>query len=222
CSKGGDPACFGRVGAYMTYQSIICAGSMACLSETLKGAQIASFNDLTTGAKVRLVGQAVAEGLAVLNAGVLNELASISAASRLAANNGVGKLIGSTENLTAAEKSFVSEMVAGGKTVEIIPTSTGRTADFIIDGTRYELKTMSNVVNQSSDGLSKALSSTIMDARGQSGNIIIDARAQPGMTSEIAQRGAIRAFGADNKDGSKIQSISVITSQGTVYVPRLP
>jgi hypothetical protein len=38
--------------------------------------------------------------------------------------------------------------------VEIIPTATVRTADFLIDGVKYELKTLSNVVNQTSNGLS--------------------------------------------------------------------
>jgi len=137
------------------------------------------------------------------------------------AKGGTGKLVGSIDNLTAVEQSFVREMVAGGKTVEIIPTATGRTADFFINGTRYELKTMSNVVNQTSDGLSKALSSTIMNARGQSGNIIIDARGQAGMTPEIAGRGIIRALNRDAEVGSKIQNVTVITPQGTVYIPRL-
>ena len=114
-------------------------------------------------------------------------------------------------------------MIAGGKTVEVIPSSNaGRSADFLIDGTKYELKTMTDVANQTSDGLSKAISSTAMDARGQSGDIIIDARNQAGMTPDIAQRGINRAFSADSKSGSKIQSITVITSQGTVHVPRLP
>lgn len=133
-----------------------------------------------------------------------------------------GKLIGSTEALTAAERGFVTELVAGGKTVEIVPaTSAGRSADFFIDGTKYELKTMSNVVNQTSDGLSKSLSSTIMDARGQSGNVIIDARGQAGMTPEIAERGIGRALGADKE--SKIRGVTVITLQGTVHlVPTKP
>lgn len=59
-----------------------------------------------------------------------------------------------------------------------------------------------------------------MDARGQSGNIIIDARNQPGMTAEIAERGANRAFGADSSAG--IQSITIITPQGALYIPRTP
>ncbi|MHA7201069.1 hemagglutinin repeat-containing protein, partial [Burkholderia pseudomallei] len=134
-----------------------------------------------------------------------------------------GKLIGSTENLTAAERGFVNEMVSGGRTVEVIPSSNvGRSGDFLIDGKKYELKTMTNVVKQDSDGLSKAISSTAMDARGQSGDIIIDARNQAGMTPEIAQRGIGRAYSRDTDTGAKIQSITVITPQGTVYVPRLP
>jgi len=112
-------------------------------------------------------------------------------------------------------------MVAGGKTVAVLPTGKGRTADFLIDGTKYELKTLSNVVNQTPDGLSKALSSRIMDARGQSGNIIIDARTQAGMTPDIALRGIGRAFGRDAGSGAKIQSVTVITSEGAVYVPRM-
>ncbi|MFN5350363.1 MAG: hypothetical protein ACK5A0_12635, partial [Polaromonas sp.] len=145
---------------------------------------------------------------------------------KLGANGGVitpGKLIGSTEGLTTAEQSFIGEMVSGGKTVQVIPaTNAGRTADFFIDGTKVELKTMTNVVNQTPDGLSKSLSSTIMNARGQSGNIIIDARGQAGMTPEIAERGIGRAFGNDSQSGSKIQGVTVITSQGTVYIPRKP
>jgi len=133
-----------------------------------------------------------------------------------------GKLIGSIDNLTPAEQAFVRELVASGKTVEIIPTAAGRTADFLIDGVRHELKTLSGVVNQTSDGLSSALSNRIMNARGQSGNIIVDARGQAGMTREIAERGINRAFGRDNGIGSKIQSITVMTPQGTVYIPRMP
>jgi len=125
---------------------------------------------------------------------------------------------------TAAEKSFVKELLQGGRTVEIVPRGTGplppRTPDFIIDGQPIELKTLSQVKNQTEDGLSKALSSTIMNARGQSGNIVIDARGQAGMTVKAAERGVIRAFGRDVEN--KIQGVSVITKEGTVFIPRLP
>ena len=133
----------------------------------------------------------------------------------------VGKIVGDTSKLTAAELNYAAELAAGGRTVQVIPTAGARTADFFIDGVKVELKTMTSVQNQTSDGLSKALSSTIMDARGQSGNIVIDARSQIGMTPEIAERGIIRAFGNDNRTGAKIQGVTVITSQGIVYVPRI-
>ena len=66
----------------------------------------------------------------------ISSVAVVDEIGKTAGNSG-GKLIGSVENLTAAERSFVNEMVAGGKRVEVIPTSTGRTADFLIDGSRY-------------------------------------------------------------------------------------
>ena len=59
-----------------------------------------------------------------------------------------------------------------------------------------------------------------MNGRGQSGNIIVDARGQAGMTAEIAERGIGRAFGAD--DAGKIQSVTVITREGSVSIPRRP
>ena len=49
----------------------------------------------------------------------------------------------------------------------------------------------------------------------------MNARGQAGMTAEIAERGIGQAFGQDNKTGSKIQSITVITPEGTLYVPRI-
>lgn len=144
------------------------------------------------------------------NVGVITEI-----------NVGNGKLIGSTENLTSTEKKFIDEMVMGGRKVEIIPaTNAGRSADFFIDDIKYELNTMMNVTNPTSDKLSAALSSTIMNARGQSGNIIVDARNQAGMTAEIAERGIIRALSRDTASGSKIQGVTIITPQGTIFIPR--
>ena len=45
-----------------------------------------------------------------------------------------GKLIGSLDGLTQAERSRVQELLAQGKTVQIIPRATRKTADFIING----------------------------------------------------------------------------------------
>jgi hypothetical protein len=86
----------------------------------------------------------------------------------------------------------------------------GSQGDRLIDGVLTEYKTLQGVEKLTSDGLSSALSSRIMDARGQAVHIIVNTHSQDGMTKEIAERGIIRAYGADNKTGAKIQSIRAI------------
>jgi len=39
------------------------------------------------------------------------------------------------------------------------------------------------------------------------------------MTVDIARRGAKRAYGADANE-AKIRSLTIVTSQGTLYMPR--
>ena len=139
-------------------------------------------------------------------------------------NKNNSRLNGTLDGLEAQEKKFVEEQLKQGSYVTIIPTGKGRTPDFIIDGARYELKTVSNIklpingTNEAvSDKLSKAMSSTIMKARGQSSNILVDARNQPGINSEIAIRSTVRAFGADRKtnDGvNKIKEIKILLPNG--------
>ena len=108
-----------------------------------------------------------------------------------------------------------------GRNVEVIPTGAGRTPDFRIDGTRYELKTVSGVKNADSDGISSAISSRVMDGRGQSSDIIVDARQQQGMTRAIGERAASRAYGADEATGrSSINSITIFTPAGVVSTSR--
>jgi hypothetical protein len=131
-----------------------------------------------------------------------------------------GRLTGDASRLLPAERSFVNEQLSAGRRVELIPTATGRTGDFVIDGVRYELKTVSNIVNTAPDRSSGSISSTIMSGRGQAPNIIVDARNQSGMTIAIAERAARRAFGADSRNG--IQSITFLTPQGTIVIPRRP
>jgi Contact-dependent growth inhibition CdiA C-terminal domain len=125
-----------------------------------------------------------------------------------------GKLTGSLDSLEASEKDFVRELLAQGHDVEVIPTGKNRTPDFKVDGTLTELKTLSGVTKQTPDGLSSALSSRIMDARGQATTVIVDARKQPGMTQEIAQRGISRALGVDRLTGDKMKNITVLASDG--------
>lgn len=40
------------------------------------------------------------------------------------------------------------------------------------------------------------------------------------MTAEIAERGVVRAFGRDKTSGDKTREVTVITSNGTVYVAK--
>ncbi len=72
------------------------------------------------------------------------------------------------------------------------------------------------------DKLSGAIAQRVMDGRGQAVNIIVDVRGQAGMTQEIAERGVRRAYGADNKTGGKIQSITVIGNGFEFTTPRAP
>ena len=89
---------------------------------------------------------------------------------------GVGKLTGSLDDLTPSEKSFVLEQLNLGHDVEIIDTGPDRTPDFKVGDVQTELKTFSGGGSQTSDALSKKLSSHIMDGRGQASNIMVDAR----------------------------------------------
>lgn len=74
-------------------------------------------------------------------------------------------------------------------------------------------------ISQNADNL---FTVTVPERCGQSPDSIIDARNQPSMSPDIAQRGVNRAYSADSKSGVKIKSITLITSQRSVYVPRLP
>jgi hypothetical protein len=129
-----------------------------------------------------------------------------------------GRFTGSLDDLTTAERSFVQREVAAGRSIESIPTGNGRTADFLIDGVQTELKTISGVSNTTSNGISSAMASRIMDGRGQSGHIVVDLTGQKGVTREIAERGIARAYGADRRAG--IQSIRAYSDDFDITVPR--
>jgi filamentous hemagglutinin len=133
-----------------------------------------------------------------------------------------GNLTGSLDNLSVAEREAVEYLLSQGRNVEIIPTAANRTPDFRVDGILTELKTISGVANQTSDGLSAAMANRIMDGRGQASHILVDVRGQPGMTQEIAERGVRRAYGADNRSGARIQSIRIIGNGFDFTVRRMP
>lgn len=129
-----------------------------------------------------------------------------------------GAFTGDLDRLSEAERSFVERELAAGRNVEAIPTGPDRTPDFRIDDQPVELKTLENIANQTSDGLSGAISSRVLDARGQSGHVVIDGTTQPGLTEAIAERAVSRAYGADRTQG--IESIRIIGPDFDITVPR--
>lgn len=146
--------------------------------------------------------------------GVLLALYGYSA-PRYFAFLGKGRLIGSKVGLEPHEKFYVDEMLEQGNDVQIVPRSDidgVRTNDFLINDTNVELKSIFNIApqNQTPDRLSSKVADRIMSGRGQSDNIIADARKQAGMTKEIAERAIRRAYGIDNRDKRSIKSITVI------------
>ena len=158
-------------------------------------------------------GEAKAKAIEVLE----QKLEALDRAAKAAG----GKLIGDLAGLSPEEIQFVREQLAQGKTVEVVPRGAGRTPDFIIDGKRIELKTISGVADTSPDGVSKAIANRVMNGRGQATDITVDARQQIGITQEVAERGIRRAYGADNATGGKITSIRVIGPDFDITISRV-
>lgn len=128
-------------------------------------------------------------------------------------------IIESGRTLTAEESAIVGRLLNEGRTVRVLAESTKqgvRTADFIVDGVRTELKTISSLTSKD---LSGALGRRILEGAGQAPNIIADVRGQAGLTRELAERAIRRAFGADTL--SRIQQIRVIGDGFDVVVPRI-
>lgn len=134
-----------------------------------------------------------------------------------AGGGGAGRLIvPAGRTLSAEETAMANQLVAEGHTVEALAESSVRTADFLVDGVRTELKSISNITSGDPSG---ALGRRILDGAGQAPNIIADVRQQAGMTLELAQRAARRAYGADS--AGRIQNIRLIGQGFDVTVPRL-
>lgn len=122
--------------------------------------------------------------------------------------------------LTPAEWNIVDQLTREGRTVRVLEESTQqgvRTADFLVDGVRTELKTISNLT---SPDLSGALGRRILEGAGQAPHIIADVRQQAGLTRALAERAVRRAFGADS--ARRIQQIRVIGHEFDLTVPRQP
>jgi contact-dependent growth inhibition (CDI) system CdiA-like toxin len=130
---------------------------------------------------------------------------------------GPGRLIvPAGRTLSAEETAIANQLVAEGHTVEALAESTTRTADFLVDGVRTELKSISNITSPDPSG---ALGRRILDGAGQAPNIIADVRAQADMTEELARRAARRAYGADS--AHRIQSVRLIGQGFDVTIPRI-
>lgn len=116
-----------------------------------------------------------------------------------------GKLIGSLNGLTQAERSTVQELLAQGKTVQIIPRAAGKTADFIIDGVITELKTLQGVGPNT-------VKNAIETASRQGNHILIDARNISLTSAEAAQQ----IHRAQGNIGGLQGRVTVLTRDGTV------
>ncbi|MFA5951353.1 MAG: hypothetical protein WC807_13825, partial [Hyphomicrobium sp.] len=132
-----------------------------------------------------------------------------------------GKIIGKLDDVTPDERRTYEYLRDLGNDVKLLEREAGkRTPDIELNGTRTELKNISGVRRTDEDGLSAAISSRIMDGRGQASNIIVDATQQPGMTTQAAERAAKRALGADDvKKG--IKEITIMTPDGPVHLRRI-
>ena len=102
-----------------------------------------------------------------------------------------GKLVGSLDGLTTAEKNVVDKLIGNGNTIEIIPRSNingVKTPDFLINGVRTELKTltgtsMNTPVTRIQEAFKQGAEAVIIDGTGV------------GLTAEQAQTIITRATG---------------------------
>jgi hypothetical protein len=140
---------------------------------------------------------------------------------RTSPGTSVGRLIVARGRvLSPDELAVAARLVREGRTVRALAESTRqgvRTADFIVDGIRTELKTIRNLT---SGDLSGALGRRILEGAGQAPHIIADVRGQAGMTRELAMRAARRAFGADTM--RRIRQMRIIGRDFDLTIPRLP
>ncbi len=108
------------------------------------------------------------------------------------------------------ELKLAAELVARGDHVTILrPSGVGKTPDFLINGKRTELKTMSNVKAPDS---ATTLTSTIKNATKQADRVLIDARGQNGLTEAKAQSAVQNAI--DDLSKSQIKEVRFIGREG--------
>jgi RHS repeat-associated protein len=118
-----------------------------------------------------------------------------------------GAMTGSLNGLTQAERSMVQELLAQGKNVQIIPRATGKTADFLINGLKTELKTPTGT---GANTLKNAIEAAA--GKGTDVQILIDARGLPA-TSANAIKQIIRA---QHNIGGLRGRVTVLTKEGRI------
>jgi RHS repeat-associated protein len=111
-----------------------------------------------------------------------------------------------------AELSIAQKLAGEGKNVEILAaTGVGKTADFVVNGVKLELKTLGEAATGST------LKNRIAEGVGQGGgNVLVDARNAAKVTLADAQRAAARVFGADKR----LQVVRVIGTDFDVTIAR--
>ncbi|MBD3557542.1 hypothetical protein H6S82_01495, partial [Planktothrix sp. FACHB-1355] len=116
-----------------------------------------------------------------------------------------GILSGSLNGLTQAERSMVSELLAQGKNVSIVPRSAIKTPDFLVNGVSTELKTLTSAGTNT-------LKNAIQKATKQGQQILVDAR-NVNISPEDAMKQILRVEG----NGYVVKGrVTIFTNGGTV------
>ncbi|NJO07030.1 MAG: hypothetical protein HC876_16750 [Chloroflexaceae bacterium] len=111
--------------------------------------------------------------------------------------------------MSANERAIAELLLDEGRHVTALQRSNvDPTPDFLVDGIRVELKTLTDLTAEPS----KVISNRIRNAASQAAYIIIDARQQPQVTAGDAYRGWLRAINAEKAAGraGRIQEVRII------------
>jgi hypothetical protein len=123
-----------------------------------------------------------------------DKVQQIAAMLQESAGGPPGAVTGAVGGATKAELSIAQKLASEGKTVEILtPSNVARTADFLVNGVKVELKTLTEKATAGT--LKNALAHAV--GQGQ-GNVLIDSRSA-GVTLAEAQKAAARVFSADSR-----------------------
>ena len=127
---------------------------------------------------------------------------------------GAGKVTGSLDGLTQAEKTMVDDLVKQGKNVETIPRSNvpgNKTPDFKVNNVKTELKTLQNP--NTSTGAKRIYKGFQQGAE----TVILDGR-QAGLTKQHAEEILRRASGK-YPNGNMPGKVEIWTNDGIITYP---